>query len=98
MTPFAELESAMNTAIVDFLADAEADFGGAIGVVAGLLRQEYGEAFGMVSGSKPVLECLASSVAGVGRGDSVAIGSQSYVITSVEPDGAGMTLFRLDEA
>jgi len=98
MTPFAELESAMNTAIVDFLADAEADFGGAVGVVPGLFRYEYAEAFGMVGGNKPVFECLTDSIASIGRGAAVSIGAASYIVTSVEPDGNGMTTLRMDEA
>ena len=98
MTPFAELSAAMNAYVVEFLADAEADFGGAVGVVPGLFDNEYAEAFGMVGGSQPVLVCISDSVSGVVSGSTVTIGAIAYVVVKVEPDGKGMTKLHLDAA
>lgn len=64
-------------------------------VVRGIFDDAYGESFsGMVSGSGPMLR-LPSSVA-VARGNTVVIGTQSYTVRSIEPDGTGITTLRLE--
>ena len=62
----------------------------------GIFDNAYAEAFsGMVSGSNPVF-LIPSSVA-VARGDALAIGTDSYTVTGIEPDGTGMTRLHLEK-
>lgn len=96
-TPFAALEQRINAAVERHLANREADFGGAVGVVAGIFRNEYAESFG-IAGSGPVFECDAARVAGVAAGASVTIGGIAYTVAAVRPDGSGMVTFTLEEA
>lgn len=94
MTPFAEMTAAMNAAIVDFLADSEADFGAGV-VVAGLFRQPPAEVFGMVSGNRPSFEALETALSSVATGAAVTIGGTSYVVAEQVTD-QGMTKLTLE--
>lgn len=63
----------------------------------GIFDDAYAEAFsGMVGGASPAL-ILPSSVA-VQRGQPVVVGGTGYTVTSIEPDGTGITLLRLAES
>lgn len=63
----------------------------------GIFDNAYAEAFsGMVGGTSPAL-ILQSSVA-VQRGHVVVVDGTGYTVTSVEPDGTGITLLRLAES
>jgi len=62
MTPFADLQAAMNTAVVDLLADAVADFGGGV-TVLGLFRQAPAEAFGVVGRACPTFQAHSTDLA-----------------------------------
>lgn len=68
------------------------------GVAArGIFDDAYGSAFGgFVDGSGPMVR-LPSSVSSM-RGNPVVVSGTTYTITSVEPDGTGITLLRLDKA
>lgn len=94
MTVFAEMSALMNSAVVDLLADAEADFGWT--VVPGIFRHEYGESFGMVGGSKPVFECLSASVVGIGQDAPLTIAGEAFVVAEIAEDGRGMVRFVLE--
>jgi len=63
----------------------------------GIFDDAYAEAFaGMVGGTAPAL-ILPSSVA-VQRGHAVVVDGTGYTVTSIEPDGTGITLLRLSES
>ena len=63
--------------------------------VRGIFDNAFGSAFGgMIDGSGPMVR-LPSSVPAA-RGNPVVIASTQYVITSVEPDGTGLTVLRLE--
>lgn len=94
MTAFAELTATMNAAIVEFLADVEADFGGGV-IVHGIFRAPPAEAFGMVSGNTPTFEALAGDLAGSSRGDSLTIDGTAYTVAEKRTD-AGMTTLTLE--
>lgn len=94
MTPFAEMTAAMNSVIVDFLADAEADFGGGV-VVQGLYRKPPAEVFGMVSGCRPSFEATDAALSGVAVDASVTIGGTSYVVAEKSVD-QGMATLQLE--
>lgn len=95
MTPFAEINSVMNSAIVDFLADAEADFGGGV-IVSGLFRNPTSSAFGFVEGSKPSFESTSESLMSVGKGDAVTINGAVYEVFGIDTQ-SGMTVLNLEE-
>lgn len=97
-TPFAALQEKLNASVEARLANAEADFGGAVGVVPGLFGNEYAEAFGAVAGGRPVFKCLSSRVAAVARNAALSIGSAAFTAAEIKPDGRGMTLFVLRAA
>lgn len=64
--------------------------------IGALFSAAYGEAFGLVGGTKPTLRVLGSVT--VMEGDPVVIGSDSYLVASIErPLGnPGMVLLRLE--
>lgn len=64
--------------------------------VRGIFDNAFGSAFGgMIDGSGPMVRLPSSVVAS--RGNPVVIASTQYVITSVEPDGTGLTVLRLEQ-
>lgn len=96
--PFAALQEKLNVSVEARLANAEADFGGAVGVVSGRFGDEYAEAFGAVGGSRPVFRCMAAHVAAVARNAAVTIGSAAYSVAEIKPDGRGNTTLVLRSA
>lgn len=96
--PFAALQEKLNASVEARLANAEADFGGAVGVVSGMFGNEYAEAFGTIAGSRPVFKCLAAHVVAVARNAALTIGGIAYTAAEIKPDGRGMTLFVLRAA
>lgn len=97
MTHFAEMTTAMNAAIVDFLADAEADFGNGV-VVSGLFRDLPVESFGVISGSKPSFEGLTEVLGAVVVDDTVSIKGVEYVVAEIPRPRDGMTTLILETA
>lgn len=64
--------------------------------VRGIFDNAFGSAFGgMIDGSGPMVRLPSSVLAA--RGNPVVIASTQYVITSVEPDGTGLTVLRLEQ-
>lgn len=94
MTLFAEMETAMNAAIIETLADAVADFGGGV-AVAGLFRAPPAESFGLIGGNKPSFEALSTALAAIENGDTVAIGGTAYTVAE-QRRSAGMTTLYLE--
>lgn len=74
--------------------------GATVGGVAvnGIFDNEYATALGFTAGSSPVLLVASASVPSVAVGNAVVVGAVSYTVAAVEPDGAGVTLLRLQEA
>lgn len=89
---------------MDFTADIRAmmvDFGSAATVggvgVTGIFDAAYSDELG-IAGTGPALRVPTADVPAVAQGTAVAIGAASYTVSSVEPDGTGVTLLRLQEA
>jgi hypothetical protein len=76
----------------DFATAATINGAAAVGIFDGA----YSESFNMVSGSKPSILLTASDVAGADIGDPVTIGSTSYTIAGMEPDGTGLVRVMLE--
>lgn len=95
--PFAALEQRVNAAVEACLANAEADFGGAVGVVSGIFRAPSAEVFAMVGGTRPQFECRSTAVSGVDRSDAVTIDGTAYTVADLRAS-AGMTLMELEAA
>lgn len=76
------------------------DFGTAATIgaatVVGLFDKSYGEAFGIIAGNYPVFRCLTS--VGMARGNTLLIGGTTYTVVSIEADGTGIDLCRLEAA
>lgn len=51
-----------------------------------------------VSTGHPVATVRDSEFTGVAAGDQLAIGASNYIITSVQPDGTGITVLALRKA
>ena len=65
--------------------------------VTGIFDAAYADEFS-VAGAGPVLRIASASVPAVAQGNAVAVNSANYTVVSVEPDGTGVTLLRLQEA
>jgi len=75
-----------------------ADFGvpatvGGVAVV-GIFDKAYIETLGMVSSSNPVL--LVESTVVAAHGTVVVVNGTNYTVSSLEPDGTGLTLLQLE--
>ena len=87
---------------VEDLAPYYADFsvsanvGGVI--VRGIFDNGFGNAFGVVAGSSPVLITQAAELPAVAVDQAVIINSTTYTVADIEPDGTGMVLLRLMES
>lgn len=57
----------------------------------------YASSLGM-DGAGPAITLASGDAAEVGQGDAVVIGGVNYSVVTVEPDGTGMTVIRLQEA
>ena len=88
-------------AIVENFPSFLADFGVAATVdgvaVTGIFDNDYGDPLGLVAGSRPVLQVIASAVPSVDLGDAVTIGALSYTVAEIQPDGTGMTRLVLEK-
>lgn len=94
MTPFAEMTAAMNNAIVEFLADVEADFGSGV-VVPGLFNTMPAEAFGTVSGYRPSFQAASAALSSVAVGAALTISGVAYLVVEKVTD-RGMSTLTLD--
>ena len=93
-TPFADIETATAASAVAAFANAVATIGAA--QVEGIFDSQYADVLG-ISGTTPVFECIASSVALVVQGDAVVIAGINYTVSHLEPDGTGMMRLVLQE-
>ena len=57
----------------------------------------YESISGVVEGTQPTALCRTADVSGARHGDNFAVGSTTYKIVGVEPDGSGVTRLRLQE-
>ena len=58
---------------------------------------EYGESFD-VAGTSPAIWCRSRDVAALTPGTTIVVRKKKYAASSVEPDGTGITVVRLEEA
>lgn len=77
----------------DFAVDATLN-GSAVSVIFDAVYQDQFnvESFG------PVATILTSQAASVAHGQSLVIGTTTYTVRGIEPDGTGITLLRLERA
>lgn len=76
----------------DFAIDATV----AGGAVRGIYDANYASMDNVLTGSSPAL-LLAASAVSAAIGDPVTLGGQSFRVTGVEPDIAGLVLLRLEK-
>jgi len=60
----------------------------------GIFDEAYAEAFGMVSGSRPMLVVLTSPQAV--KGATVSVAGKNYTVAEPQPDGTGVTTLQLE--
>lgn len=94
--PFAAIETATAANAVAALANVTATVDGV--TVNGIHDNAFLESMGITAGTGPVLLCAAADITSAAQGDTAVIAAVSYTITSLEPDGTGMTLLRLNRA
>jgi len=94
MTPFADLQTSVNDAVMTTLADTTATWGAI--TVPVIFAAPASEALG-VSGYAPKATALESDLPGIGEGDAITISGRPYVVVAAEPDGAGMVNLQLRE-
>lgn len=94
-TPFAAIETRINAAVVSHLANATADFGGGV-VVDGIFDADYGDALNLVAGTMPAFAASTATLSGILPGSTVVIGGTSYSVSTVKPDGTGLTRLMLE--
>lgn len=70
--------------------------GGSPVSVAGIFDASFEDPLG-IEGRFPRFVCPVSAVPSVGHGDSLVIGSVSYKVVGVKPDGTGIMLLTLQE-
>jgi len=51
-----------------------------------------------MAGSDPSASLPSSLAASAAQGDAITVGGLSYTIAGIEPDGTGLTVFRLQES
>lgn len=93
--PFSAIETATASSAVAALANVDATIGGA--TVRGIFDDAYQDLLG-ISGSSPAMLCASADVSAVAQGAAVTINSVAYTVSSVQPDGAGMTRLLLSES
>ena len=90
MTPFADLMTSANDAIVTFLADKMCSrIVGKAGATVGepfpvIFNDPPAESFGMVSGTRPTIECAVATA--LQRGEALRIDATDYIVVDVDTD------------
>lgn len=87
--PFAAIESRINDAVIERLADVTAVVGGV--TVLGFFDAEYQDAFGMVAGQ---VSSLLVKVSDVAPGTTVTVAGINYTVTESRPEN-GMSRLML---
>ncbi len=102
-TPFARLETRLNTAAQARLANAQASINGAA-AVAGMFDRQPADALSYVSGNRPVFQAPESLLGNVLEGDAISVTTDTGAalfdgeVARIEPDGAGWLRLSLHEA
>lgn len=91
---FEEQMAAVNAAVVSGLANAEVVIG-ASSRARVLFDRAYVDVLGVAS-TTPAMRMNECDLGGLQNGDLVAIGADDFRVISIEPDGAGMALVRLE--
>lgn len=87
---------------LDDLATMLRDFGTSVtlpsaAVITGIFDADYVAVGDMaVESSGPALTCRSADVSGLSLGQSVTISAQAYTVRSIQPDGTGVTVLRLE--
>lgn len=92
-TPFAALQTRLNSAQIKHLADKTMLVGG--NEVTGIFNKDYVDPFN-VETSAPMFFCKESDVGVVAHGYAVVDGSTSYIVRAVQRDGLGMVRLILE--
>src|SRR5690606_22810520 len=94
---FAALESRVNRAVMHRLSNAMAIIGGS--AVPVVFDRLYTEALdGDAAGYTPTVMGRDADLAGATYGAAMVVQGVSYTVTSVEPDGTGLTRLQLRRA
>lgn len=64
----------------------------------GIFDNIFLETMGFTAGSRPTLLVKSADVPAVAENTAVSVPAGSYTVTTIEPDGTGLTLLRLQEA
>lgn len=97
-TPFAAIESAVNSGALGVLANATLSWG-VSSTADGIFDSRSTTLLGdLVSGSDPVFTGLTSQIGGIAYGTDVTVASTSYTVARNEPDGLGVTRLTLQTA
>jgi hypothetical protein len=98
-TPFAALESALNTGALAALANATLIWGGYR--ADGLFQAAYADTLG-IGNARPAFRCLSASMPDLAQGESVSVdygtASTTYTVSAIEPDGTGLIQIILERA
>lgn len=65
--------------------------------VTGIFDNAYTEAFGMASRA-PMFTLPSASAAGATQASALVVDGSAYRVTSVQPDGSGVTLLTLERS
>jgi hypothetical protein len=92
----AALEARLNASVFKHLANAAAIVGGA--TVRGVFRNGFMLADGGVGmgTTNPVFTCATAELPAAPVGETLALGSSTYVIAAHEPDGTGVSVLMLE--
>ena len=94
-TPFAAIETAVNTATASALANATLTWGAY--TANGVLDSDYADPLGLVS-RQTRFTALASALPAIAQGASVTVGGTAYTVRNVEPDNTGLVALVLEAA
>lgn len=97
-TPFAAIESAVNSGALGVLANATITWG-VSSTADGIFDNRSTTLIGdLVAGSDPVFTGLTSQIGGIAYGTAVTVSSTAYTVARNEPDSLGVTRLTLQTA
>jgi len=94
-TPFAAIETAVNTATASALANATLTWGAY--TADGVFDSDYADPLGLVS-RQTRFTALASALPAIAQGAAVTVGGVAYTVRNVEPDNTGLIALVLERA
>jgi len=95
---FAALEDRLNQAVFLRLANAVAILSGWVEVPVIFDKAYQGVLGGLAESNGPQASALSADVCSLAQGDPVVINNTTYKVTTVQPDGTGITLLELELA